>query len=493
MALYAGRHPYGNIFSVPTTEVDNITKQLYARQALKEQQQRQDNQALDNEFSRNMSGMRDIDIPDLTKAYGDFKNAHIGLQKLGNRATPADQLNVLRSKAAVNEIIQKSKLQREQEKQYGASIMKDGNKYVRDAHGKLIQIMNTPVSQLGDKDPFESLPYKGNMTNMQKLFAAAAGKPIQMDDEVVDNPKELRKDVTKVSRMNNAVEYYNSILGQAVGSQGEDDLVRSVATNISPELYNSTKLQYEQMMSDPITRKRLGMDKTDLPQDEGLTEPQRAAKFLAMTHQLASQPVLKEGTPIYSKVDLSDKRRKEGMEDKKEMAGINDAYIRGRMRQNQAYKMAYKNYTSGVDADSDEKVLNTFIKNTYDNGRKDVKDVTVDGKKYTGRVIDIPKDIKDKYIISKGNTDEAIPDDWYLSDDLKTVIPLFYTGDKTASGNKKISTAKSKPIDIQNFKVDLGKLLLTQKKRGGEVIDQFDVQENTKTKITKHKDPLGLF
>jgi len=77
-----------------------------------------------------------------------------------------------------------------------------------------------------------------------------------------------------------AKEYYDNILGQVVGSQGEDDLVRSVASNITPELYNSTKLQYEQMMSDPVLRKRLGMEKVDLPPDEGLTEPERAINHL---------------------------------------------------------------------------------------------------------------------------------------------------------------------------------------------------------------------
>lgn len=336
---YAGGRPYGDIFVTRTSAVDNIAKQLYARQALKEQQEREDNKALDNEFSRNMSGMRDADIGDLTKAYGEFKNAHIGLQKKGNKSTPEDQIELLRRKAAVNEIIAKSKLQKEQEKQFGSAIMKDGNKFVRDAHGRLINIMNTPISKIGDNDPFAELPYKGNMNNMQKWFAAAAGKPIQMDDEVVDNPKEMRKDVTHVSRMANAYEYYNSILGQAVGSQGEDDLVRSVATNITPELYNSTKFQYEQMMADPILRKRIGMDKINLPPDEGLTEPERAAKFLAMTHQLVSKPVLKEGSPIYSQTAVMNKREAfaEKMLDKrfansKIMAALQDQYIRGRQQ-----------------------------------------------------------------------------------------------------------------------------------------------------------------
>lgn len=472
---YAGRGQYGDIYQVNTSAVDNIAKQLYARQALKEQQQRADNKSLDDEFSRNMSGMRDADIGDLTKAYSDFKLAHIGLQKKGNKSTPEDQIELLRRKAAVNEIISKSKLQKEQEKQFGTSIMKDGNKYVRDAHGRLIQIMKTPISQLGDADPFSELPYKGNMTNLQKIFTNAAGKEIKMDDELVDNEKELRKDVTHVSRMANAVEYYKNILGQVVGSQTEDDLVRSVATNISPELYNATKLQYEQMMSDPVMRKRLGMTQADLPEDEGLTEPERAAKFLAMTHQLSAKPVLKQGTPIYSKIALSDK----ALDDKKDMANYNDKLIRGRMALSQGYKKAYKEFTAGVDAATDDAVLNTFIKNTYDNGDKEVKNVYLDGKDYKGRIVDLPKEIKDKYIVDKGYETEAVPDAWLLTDDKQKIVPMFY-GEKTSTGNKLKTNPNSKPIDIQNFKVDLGKLLLTQKQRGGEVIEQFPTQPKTK-------------
>lgn len=365
---YAGRSPYGDIYSVPTTAVDNISKRLIAQQQLKEQQERADNKALDDEFSRNMSGMRDADIGDLTKAYGNFKAAHIALQKKGAKATTEDQLNALRAKAAVSEVIQKSKQRKEQEKFYGSDIMKNPNKYVRGAHGQLVEIMRRPVSQDGDADLFEPLNYKGNMTNLQKIFANAAGKEIKMDDEIVDNEKELRKDVTHVSRMANAVEYYRSILGQVVDEQTEDDLIRSVATNISPELYNATKLQYEQMMADPVMRKRLGMTGIDLPPDEGLTEPERAAKYLAMTHQLAAKPVLKVGTPIYSKDAVMD--RQEGFRKAQQARSFRQQELMEGLRQGNREKMlgVRKRYE---DLSEEEKMkdVDAFIKGEEDEAK----------------------------------------------------------------------------------------------------------------------------
>ena len=164
----------------------------------------------------------------------------------------------------------------------------------------------------------------------------------------------------------------------------------------------------------------------------------------------------------------------------KDKAYLNDALIRGRMKLAQSYKMAYKDYTAGVDAAQDEKVLNTFLRNTIGSGV--VGNVELGGEKINGVFADLPKDISKKYVANVTDpsdpkyTIEKEPDSWFFTEDNKFAIPLYYEDPSKKSGNL-ITNPNQKPVSMQNIKVDLAKLLLGQKQRGGEVIDQFDVSE----------------
>lgn len=155
------------------------------------------------------------------------------------------------------------------------------------------------------------------------------------------------------------------------------------------------------------------------------------------------------------------------------------------------YSTALKDYTVGKNKEADESVLNTFIDNTYKNGTESIKDISIDGKKYEGKFVDIPKDIKDKYIVDKGYKTEAIPDKWVITDDKKFVIPIFLGDVNKKTGMQALKVNQnSKPISMQNFKAEVAKLLLTQSKRGGEIIDQFDDTPDAKP---VKKDPLNIF
>lgn len=189
-------------------------------------------------------------------------------------------------------------------------------------------------------------------------------------------------------------------------------------------------------------------------------------------------------------------------------------YILGRMRTAQGYKEALIDYRQAKTTEAQDGVLNKFIDNTFDSGTNrfadtSIKKVTVDGKDYTGRVVELPKTIKNEYAVYEGKDDKGndkfhVPE-FYLTDDKKYVIPL-YEGDKTTSGGNLLP--HTKPIPIQNLKVSLSKLLLTKTATGGEVVDEFDIEDGSapapkKVTTTKEvhkkittatkKDPLGLF
>src|SRR4051812_7401356 len=103
------RFPSGDAFIISTPHIDQLANRVYQEEQQDKLYRRQQDKMLDDEFARNLSGIRDADISDLTKAYGDFKLAHIALQKKRHGATPQDQLDLLRKKAGVYDIINKSK------------------------------------------------------------------------------------------------------------------------------------------------------------------------------------------------------------------------------------------------------------------------------------------------------------------------------------------------------------------------------------------------
>jgi hypothetical protein len=295
--------PWGDIYVTGTSAADTISQRLYAEQKQRDADQRKALGDLDNEFAKNVAGVRDADIPELTQRYADYKTAAKDQIKRGN-LTPTEQLEVLRKKANVYDIISKSKAQKEKEQLEAKQIATKPISYTKDAHNGMIGILNTPVTKLGDADPFDAIRYKGNMSDFNTLLATANGKPLALTDEVVDNPQLRRKDVTKVTRLNNPIEYFDAIRTGLVGNQKADDFVRTFG-NISPEEMQATEIKYNQLMQDPTMVKRLGMEGKQLPPTEGLTDAERAAKYLAMQHTLSPLVVTtKEGSPIYDRVAL---------------------------------------------------------------------------------------------------------------------------------------------------------------------------------------------
>ena len=242
--------------------------------------------------------------------------------------------------------------------------------------------------------------------------------------------------------------------------------------------------------NDPLFRKKIEKDLAgtgqipnlvQIAKDQfGVTDPtEMSDELLAAAYTYSKLPVGK----TKEKVQANYTNREAGkIAAAKDKAYLNDALIRGRMKLNQSYKMAMKDYTAGVDAAQDVKVLNTFIENTIANGSNG--SATLAGVKYDGTITDLPKDISKKYVATVTDpndskyTIEKEPDRWLFTSDGKNVIPLYYEKDANKQGKGAlISNPNQKPISIQNIKTDLAKLLLGQKQRGGEVIDQFDIEE----------------
>jgi len=154
--------PFGDIYGVSTPYLDKVSDRLYAEQKQREAQQAKEAMALDKEFASNMAGIRDADIPDLVKAYGDWKNSSIALMKKGN-ITPQEQMELLRKKGAVYGIINPSKSFKQREDLENKGIISKRYNYTPTASGDLVQIRRTPLSKMDiSSDPLGSLLYKGS-------------------------------------------------------------------------------------------------------------------------------------------------------------------------------------------------------------------------------------------------------------------------------------------------------------------------------------------
>lgn len=167
--------PFGDIYTPNTTATDKLSAQLYAEQKAKEAQDAKDAKELDDEFAKNIAGVKNADIPDLTKAWNDFKMAKIGVLKKGGNATPQDEFNVLQKKADVFRLAIASK----EDKAWILSqqTAKRNDKqglYSDDADAKLTQYLNTPTSKR-DRIKDGEILYPYSVPDWNKIHLASAG------------------------------------------------------------------------------------------------------------------------------------------------------------------------------------------------------------------------------------------------------------------------------------------------------------------------------
>lgn len=152
----------------------------------------------------------------------------------------------------------------------------------------------------------------------------------------------------------------------------------------------------------------------------------------------------------------------------------------------------YKALTGG-EAAQNELYLNRFIENSYQKGKG--RTATIGGQNYSGKDISVPVSMTDRFTVDKGFATEQVPISFMITNDKKTVIPLYQKRDEsgkkqfTASGNVILDTNSpySKPMDVQSFKTELAPFVLRKKTSGEEITEEgIPVQSTTpQTKSTK--------
>jgi hypothetical protein len=280
---FQNRSAYGEIFQIPTNYIDGIANKVWQEQKIREQQKLQQDKALEDEFAKNVAGVKSSDIPDITKAYSDFKQAHINLQKKGQKATPQDQMDVMIKKANAFQAIAVSKEDKERIKQRLLEVKADKKGiYNPDAHTTLSEMLNTPTSQRKLDEDDDRLKYKYAMPNIDKEIANAAGKGQEIEISVgVDDKDPLKDKVEVYKTINPPNVFYNNLFTGLASRSDNKGFIRSTMDKYTDEEKNDLRTAYEARIADPKFKALYGETKP-FPESAANTELGQATALKTM-------------------------------------------------------------------------------------------------------------------------------------------------------------------------------------------------------------------
>lgn len=324
----ANGRPYGNDFIVGTPALDQIHNQLYADHKNREIQRQHEMTSLDDEFSRNVAGIKDADVDDLTKLYGDYKTASQQLMKQRDGATPQQQLELLRKKAEMYKLINISKQEKENAAILGKAVMNDTKGIYDDKAAQRVKArLKTPTLQYGkytevdangkpipiDLTDETSYLYKLGGSDFSKDFEAAKGKDRDLtpDDKVVDPQDPLKFSQKQYKGKNNAIEFYTTLLPRISGSKEQKDFVLRTDIDYPAQKAAELEARYKELVKEPAYRRKYGLKEGDeIPLTSYDSPVARAVRIRAMEHAVNSPIIEKVDKTIDNKAAVMDRTEK---------------------------------------------------------------------------------------------------------------------------------------------------------------------------------------
>lgn len=312
--------PYGDIFLVNTPTLDRVSQQLYQEQKQRELYQQQQNKMLDDEFARNMSGIRDADIGDLTKAYGEFKLANQALIK-NKTASPTEQLEVLRKKAAVYDIINNSKEHRQNfETPLQKDLLAHPDKYDDNAHNYLKESLQTPISKLNASSIYKdekgnpvdltnplSYQYKGTDFNMQNAEKVAAGTIKNSYSKSEKIP--LGEKITNYQFGNTPAQFKESYLGSLATNKG-GRAAAAIWDNLDPNTIEEINKEYAAISPDKWEQMTGSRTPQNLEPKNPYNKAEQLASYQAKLYALNNEPRPVSPVVKYDKEQVMEKQDK---------------------------------------------------------------------------------------------------------------------------------------------------------------------------------------
>lgn len=320
--------PYGDIYKVPTTAVDNMANRLYAEQKQRELTQQNEAKLLDTEFSKNVSKLRDADIPEYTKKYQDYKNAKINLLK-GKFKTNDDfikaQLDAQRAMADWGSLGAKSIQEKETEEQYAKAVMNDKTgRYDANAPKVLIERRKTPLSKFKqevtipgtntvvpiDLNDIDGLvKYKGQNTDFTKTFKDAQGVRQVYGGEVTTPSNDgLTTTKTVYKAFNPPSKQFEVLINSRKGANWEKDFL--INHDYTDAEANEIVAGYERLKQTPEFQAAY-KDIPDIPQTAFASNLGRAMALSVMKNAQLNPPIAETKKPQDDKGAVMGAKNKE--------------------------------------------------------------------------------------------------------------------------------------------------------------------------------------
>ncbi len=323
------RQPYGDIFSASTPNLDKLGDRLYKEQQAKDQQFKLDSKQMDDEFAKNMSGMKDIDIPTFYKLYGDYKQTWKDLNKNKDGIAPADQLNLLKKRADLYSHLTASKEAKAEEDQAAKDYLAHPDRYRDNAHQVILDRRNTPLEKFTGKNtdgtPYDKSDIYSSITepaiDFSKQLKTALGTPADRGT-LVTAETPLTKTITTYKAGASPSEFIHNLQASIVG----DKKAKQFGTQFEyPEdKANQIVAAYHQLKETPEF-KAAYPNEPEIPPSLLLTPSGRNMALMAMENAVLHPPV---GTPkTINKTDAITSA-KQAFELKKQEIGFQNALAR---------------------------------------------------------------------------------------------------------------------------------------------------------------------
>lgn len=332
---FQNRSAYGEIFSLPTQYIDGIANKLYAEHKQRQAQQQQEIKGMDDMFSKNVSGVRDEDIPDIVQSYNKWKTAKIGLAKNPNSKDRIQkELEANREMANTFQQIGNSKQMLKVLQDNGKKVAAKPDDHTDDAPTLIASTNGVPTSKFntllrpdpnGEIDPstgkvkmvgFDPADYnsyvdRGNVKNWQPIMKNAVGQlkdvtPIS-EDYKDDKGVVLGKQVTPIKATASPTSYMANMSQYVYSGVGRlKHFTNSFKNSYTDE--NATKIAteyYDQAKNNPLWKQAWGENGVAIP-PEALANPNtRVLALNSMEYALNNPPQLGKPTNVPNVVGVT--------------------------------------------------------------------------------------------------------------------------------------------------------------------------------------------
>lgn len=306
--------PYGDIYKVPTTAVDNMAKRLYEEQKQKEADQQKEIAGLEDAFSKNVGKIRDADIPEYTQKYNKWKQSKINLLK-GKFKNPEDfiaaQLETQRNQADWLQHGKKSELEKQMEDDYAKKVLNDKTGQFQDnaatvlrkrretpmsGFKKEILIPETNTVVLIDLNDIDGLvKYKGQNTDFTKTFKDAQGIRQVYGGEVTTPSNDgLTTTKTVYKAFNPPSKQFEILVNSRKGANWEKDFL--INHDYTDAEANEIVAGYERLKQTPEFQAAY-KDIPDIPQTAFASNLGRAMALSVMKNAQLNPPIAETKKP----------------------------------------------------------------------------------------------------------------------------------------------------------------------------------------------------